>query len=93
MIEEYVTIWSHVKESDFPDVRYHHDPTLTANCSQKEKQRVACPFVDFEEGVEEFLATFRARLVHEAHAVGEAWWQTNVERGSALRQGEFLAPR
>ena len=45
-------------------------------------QQVACPFVDFEEGVEEFLATFRAHLVHEAHAVGEAWWQTNVERDS-----------
>jgi len=41
---------------------------------------VACPFVDFEAGVEEFLTTFRARLVYEAHAVGEAWWQSNVER-------------
>ena len=41
-------------------------------------QRVACPFVDFEEGVEKFLATFRARLVQEAYAVGEAWWHTNI---------------
>ena len=48
--------------------------------AESEWQRIACPFVDFEAGVEAFLAGFRARLVQEAPAVGELWWKANVAR-------------